>query len=371
MKVVPIFALLILFTTTIFAAETHKEFQVQPGKRLNLELRTGGKVRIEGWNKEAVSVDAFISGPDRENCDLKIEQTPSGVEVRSRYLGDDDESFDIEASYDIRVPSRFDVDIDSMGGGVTIQNVEGNFSGSTMGGALNLSGLKGTIDLSTMGGRIDLTKSHLDGEVSTMGGAVLMEEVTGNVQGSTMGGKVTRKGSGTTGTTGEIDISSMGGELNVDDAPSGAKLSTMGGDIHVRAAKKHVSAKTMGGDIQIDSIDGWVRAETMGGNIAVVMTGDPATGQREVELTSYGGDIEITLPSELAMTLDLELAYTKGKSGRYSIQSDFPVKTEESEEWERHHGSDRKYINGYAKVGAGTHRVRIRTINGDIIVKKS
>jgi len=108
----------------------------------------------------------------------------------------------------------------------------------------------------------------------------------------------------------------------------------------------------------------------MGGDVTVMMTGDPSRGNREVELISYSGDIELAVPDNLAMTLDLELAYTKNKSGRYSIKSDFPVQTKESAEWDYDEGSPRKYIHGSGKVGAGTHRVRIRTINGNIILRK-
>ncbi len=366
------FAFLLCFTTFVFASEVHREFQVDPGKRLSLDLRTGGKIRIEGWNKPVVSVNGFVKGRDGDNTEVHVEQTSLGVDVRTRFRGGKDDDYDARGEFDIRVPSRFDVEIESMGGGVTIHNVEGQFAGSTMGGGLTLSGLKGKISLSTMGGSVNLTKSHLDGEVSTMGGEVVIEEVTGNVTGSSMGGKVIHKKSGAGGKpSGEVNISTMGGEVNVDDAPSGAELMTMGGDIHVGSAKNHVSAKTMGGDVRIDSVDGWVKAETMGGNIEVTVTGDPSKGKRDVELVSYGGDIEITVPSDTAMTLDLELAYTKNSSGRYSIKSDFPVKTEETKEWDHEDGSPRKYIHGSGKVGAGTHRVRIRTINGDIIVKKS
>ncbi|MCI0413297.1 DUF4097 domain-containing protein [bacterium] len=365
------FAFILCFTAFAFAAEVHQEFQVDPGKKLNLDLKTGGKIRIEGWDKAVVSVNGFVKGRDRDNTEVQIEQTPGGIDVRTRFRGGYDH-YDASGEFDIRVPYRFDVEIESMGGGVTIHNVEGEFEGSTMGGALNLSGLKGRISLSTMGGGISLTQSHLDGEVSTMGGQVLIEAVTGNVKGSSMGGKVIHKRAGADGKpSGEVNISTMGGELNVDEAPSGAKLNTMGGDIHVGSAKDHVSAKTMGGDVRIDSIDGWVRAETMGGNVKVTMTGDPSKGNRDVELLSMSGDIELTVPSNLPMILDLELAYTKNRSGRYSIKSDFPLKTEETEEWDYEDGSPRKYIYGSGKVGAGTHRVRIRTINGDIILRKS
>jgi len=372
MKTIAILFNLLLFAGLALGSEIHQEFQVEPGKTLDINLRTGGDIRIEGWDKPVVAVNGSVKGRDRDDCEVRVEQTDSGVFVKSRYVGDR-ENYRSKGDFEIRVPSRFNVQIESMGGDVTIHNVEGEFDGRTMGGALDLMGLKGNISLSTMGGNINLTKSHLDGEVSTMGGEVLIEDVTGNVDGSTMGGKVIHKNAQGTGgnSTGEIEISSMGGALQVQDAPAGADLNTMGGNIFVGSAKDHVRAKTMGGDIRIDEIDGWVHAETMGGDVNVKMTGDPSHGNREVELISYGGDVEISVPANLAMTLDLELGYTKGKSGQYSIKSDFPVQTKESSAWDYDQGTPRKFIHGSGKVGAGTNRVRIRTINGNIILRKS
>jgi DUF4097 and DUF4098 domain-containing protein YvlB len=372
MKMIAIVFALISIAGFSIASEVHQDFQVAPGKTLEINLKTGGNIHIAGWDKPIVSVNGSVSGPDENDCEVRVEQTSTGVTLKSRYTGDR-RKFNSRGDFEIHVPAQFNVQVESMGGRVTVQNVEGEFDGRTMGGALEFSGLKGNISFSTMGGNINLTKSNLDGEVSTMGGNVFIEDVTGNVEGSTMGGKVVHKKSPGVGgeNTGEVEISSKGGSLNVDDAPKGASLHTMGGKIFVRSAKDHVQAKTMGGDIRIDSIDGWVHAETMGGDITVTMTGDPSAGNREVELISYGGDIEITVPDELAMTLDLEIAYTKGRSGRYSIKSDFPFQTKESSDWEYDHGSPRKYIHGSGTVGAGTNRVHIRTINGDIILHKS
>ncbi len=64
-----------------------------------------------------------------------------------------------------------------MGGGVSIDGVEGTFSGKTMGGKLKLTNLKGELQLTTMGGSITLTNSDVDGRVKTMGGKALVENV--------------------------------------------------------------------------------------------------------------------------------------------------------------------------------------------------
>jgi DUF4097 and DUF4098 domain-containing protein YvlB len=364
--------ILLLITVPLFATEIRKEFQVQPGKTVDINLKTGGDIEIEGWNKDIVSIQGYLTANHNEDCEIVAEQNAAGVSIRSHYSGDRDD-YNVKGEIKLQVPDRFNVQVESMGGDIRIHGVEGDFDGQTMGGALILSELKGKISLDTMGGKIELTNSDLDGNVSTMGGNVLLENVSGNVKGSSMGGKVIKRGKEISSgqNTSEVDISSMGGALNVDSAPHGANLDTMGGNISVRSASDHVRAKTMGGDIQIDSIDGWVRAETYGGDIVVKMTGDPSQGNREIQLTSLSGDIELTVPQNLAMDLDLELAYTHGKEGRYSIKSDFPLKTKESKEWDNRDGSPRKYIYGSGTVGSGKNRVRISTINGDIIIHKS
>jgi DUF4097 and DUF4098 domain-containing protein YvlB len=301
-----------------------------------------------------------------------MEGNSSGVSIISHYAGSR-HNRNGGIRLEISVPRRYDVQLETMGGGVSIENVEGRMAGKTMGGALMLSGLKGDLDLLTMGGAVTLKNSDVDGSVKTMGGEVLLEDVTGDVKPSSMGGNVrqkniTRRSGEVTGR--EVNISTMGGEINVDDAPRGATLSTMGGPIHVHSAGRFVKAKTMGGPVTLDAVDGWIDATTMGGNVEVTMTGDPSEGKRSVALTSMSGDITLSVPARLSMDIDIELAYTEGHEGDYAIKSDFPVVQEVSPAWERDNGSPRKIIHGTGKVAAGSNRVTIKTVNGNVTIKK-
>jgi DUF4097 and DUF4098 domain-containing protein YvlB len=159
--------------------------------------------------------------------------------------------------------------------------------------------------------------------------------------------------------------------INVSDAAEGADVHTMGGNIHIKSARKFVKAKTMGGDISIDAVDGKVKATTMGGKINVTMTGDPKKGDRAVKLTSMGGDITLTVPAGLSMDVDIQLVYTKRAKKKYNIVSDFKLKVEESSDWEVGKGSPRKTIYGKADIAGGKHKIKIKTINGNIYLKKS
>jgi len=354
-------------------ADYEKEFPTSSGKKLEIDLKTGGGITVTGGPGESVSVKGYREGRDGDDAVLEMEATAAGVTLRSHYEHSA-RNRNGGISLEIGVPARYDIHFETMGGAVEITGVEGTMDGRTMGGALRLSGLKGNLDLLTRGGSVTLKKSDVDGSVRTMGGEVVVEDVTGDVRPSSMGGKVRianliRRSGAVEGK--EVDISTMGGDINVDDAPKGAVLSTMGGAIRVRSAGGFVRAKTMGGEIRLEAVDGGMDATTMGGPVEATMTGDPSAGDRSVTLTSMGGNITLAVPASLSMAIDVELAYTEGHEGEYDITSDFPVAREVSPSWEREHGTPRKVIHGTGTVGGGKNRVTIRTVNGNVVLKKT
>lgn len=349
------------------AAALEREIPVRSDGLLEFDLRTGGTITISGWSSQSVQVSADVSGRSADIVDLRVEERDGGVLISSRFT-EDRRNTNASIKLDVRVPSFFNLKIETMGGGVTIDGVEGTIEGKTMGGKLNLSNLKGEIDLTTMGGAIKLTNSDLDGRVKTMGGKALVEDVFGDVKVTSMGGEVThRRVTRTNGDSiGEqVNVRTMGGEIDVSDAPLGADVHTMGGDITIGSAAEYVKAKTMGGDIRIKEVDGWVKATTMGGDVDVTVVGN-----HDVELTSMSGEVTLIIPDGANFDIDIELEYTKNSSRNYQIHSDFPIQQHESADWDYDHGSPRKTIKGTATAG-GANRVVIRTINGDVYLKKS
>jgi len=349
-----------------------KKLEVSPGQTLEVHLKTGGAIRIRGVAENAVTVKTRLTGRDANQIHVSVDRTGNGVRIVSDYEGSRSHRSG-SADLEISVPARFDAELKTMGGEIKIEGVEGKVSGSTMGGALDLRNLKGKVDLSTMGGGITLVSSQVDGKVHTMGGAVKIKDVIGDIKGSSMGGNVVydnvQRPGGTVNAK-EVVISTMGGDINVATAPSGANVKTMGGGIHIGSAKEFVKAKTMGGEIEIKELDGGTEATTMGGDIAVTMVGDPSSGKRDVKLDSKGGEIRLTLPAGLSMDIDVELQYTKNSSRNYKIDSDFPLTISETPEWDEGHGTARKTIKGTASLGGGKNKIVIRTINGNVILKK-
>ncbi len=367
-KTILVAALLLAVSGLAQADIVNKEFTVSPGQTLEIDLETGGKVSIKGSNSNKVVVSARMTGRDAGDIDLRVEKSDEGVLIESEYKSswrNHSGGVDIE----VTVPSRFDIEIETLGGSIDIDGVDGDIEGSTMGGRLDLRNLKGTIDMSTMGGGVKLVSSDVDGEVSTMGGNVELSDVTGNVKGKSMGGNVIynnvlpRAGSSSR----PVEITTMGGDIEVPSAPGGASVSTMGGDIAVESARKFVKAKTMGGDIEIREVDGWVEATTMGGDIEVRMIG--AEGDRHLDLSSKGGDIVVELPANFSMSVDIEIDYGRRDREDAEIRSDFPLKIEDKPDtggW----GGTVGTIYGSGSINGGRNKVTIRTINGTVVLRK-
>lgn len=361
------------------AAET-REFPARSGGTLSLELEAGGTVVVRGDGGSSIHVS--YTKECTPPCEVEFEEGRAGLLIRSRHLGErGNRNSDIDIQ--VRVPRQFDVKLDSVGGGLTIDGVEGRFSGTTKGGPLVLNDVRGEAALTTMGGPIKLTRSELDGTLKTMGGEVRFEDVIGDVQGSSMGGNVryrnVQRRDGKLGspartggaelnetTADTVQISTMGGAIEVEDAPDGADVHTMGGDIQIRDAARFVRAKTMGGDIRIDSVDGWVEAETMAGDVFVTVTG----GGGAVELSSNSGDITLHVPAGFGMELELEVAFTRNSKQAYGIEAPGGGASTTTGDWDHDHGTPRKFTRRSGTVNGGGNKVQIRTINGSITVSE-
>jgi DUF4097 and DUF4098 domain-containing protein YvlB len=330
--------------------------------------------------------------------EVNLRETSEGFLLSSRQV---ERLSNVSLHFSIRVPSEFDIDFNSNGGGLVIENLSGRFSGKTMGGALKLSAVFGEADLKTMGGEVVVTDSELDGEVQTMGGPVEVRDVVGDVEVTSMGGVVSyhnvRDSEGNLrgpqgnlhpqATVDTIQHFTMGGSIEIEEAPSGADVKTMGGKIQIENAERFVNAWTGGGDIDIHSLsgpvdvwtgggdievdanDGGIKAFTGAGTIEVRVDQDPGLDTQPLELQSGYGDVVLELPAGFSGKLDLEVMYTRSSDQNYQIVSDIPLQLDESQRWIIENGQQKKYVRGSGITGGGSRLVRVRTSNGNIIVR--
>jgi len=186
--------------------------------------------------------------------------------------------------------------------------------------------------------------------------------------------------------SGEVNITRMGGGIDVGEAPHGATLTTMGGGIHLGSVAEFAKAATMGGGIDIDRSTGRVEATTMGGGITIgtangpikasTMGGDikvrevgTSTVERDIELTSKGGTIELTVPKDFPMEVRILLESTK-RDRDFQIEQHAGLEVRQTNDGDNAEGTPRRYIRAAGRVGSGLNQVTIKTINGDVILRQ-
>jgi DUF4097 and DUF4098 domain-containing protein YvlB len=162
-----------------------------------------------------------------------------------------------------------------------------------------------------------------------------------------------------------LTIFQAGGDIEVDGAPQGADLVTMGGNIHIGRVDSYAKLKTMGGNIDVDAASGSVQAKTMSGDIVAHIVGDSGSA-RDINLSSNQGEIKLIVPKNFPMTVEVTLAYTDSQDNAYRVIDDLGLRQVKTDNWDRKHGTPRKYIYANGRVGSGENRVVISTINGNV-----
>jgi DUF4097 and DUF4098 domain-containing protein YvlB len=345
-----------------------------PGDTLKINLQTGGSLKISGGEGDTAHFAMIRRGDAVEEAEVKISRSGKIVELETRYYSLRGGSGGIDVI--ITLPSQCQILLDTLGGDVEMDNLSGEFGGKTLGGDIILQRLSGKVDFETLGGDISVSQSALDGRVKTLGGDINISRNQGNLDANTLGGEVNMVDSESISTTrsdqeSPVKIDSLGGDITIDRAPVGVYGKTLGGDILINRAQVFADLETLGGDIEIENINGSIKARTLGGNISAVMTGDPAAGDRGVFMSSMDGDLKLTLPENLDMTVELTIDITKKARGKYRIISPLDLEITEREATLREKKDDiERVITAVGVIGRGTHRIELNTINGNITLEQ-
>jgi hypothetical protein len=239
-----------------------KKFAVNPGGTLSI-TSDYGDIEIVGGSGSEVSVLARLTGSQKDLDDFEITatQTDGGVEVWGKSTRSRFFSWfgrNLEIQFSIRVPREYSARISTSGGDIRVVTLKGAVEGETSGGDLDLKEIEGSVRLQTSGGNIRAEKLTGDVTVETSGGNIALAGLTGNVNAETSGGNIR---------VGEVD-----GKVRVE---------TSGGDVVIRMKRVNES----------------VFAETSGGDIEISVPGDLAAS---IDASTSGGEVRCDLPVTLS-----------------------------------------------------------------------
>jgi DUF4097 and DUF4098 domain-containing protein YvlB len=275
--------------------------------------------------------------------------------------------------YEVRVPQRFHLDLETRGGHLHVQNLEGSLKAVTAGGEIRAGDVSGGVRAETAGGSIVLGRVGQRVEARTAGGSIRVGDVAGPAVLETSGGEIVAgriAGSGRAVTAGgdvkvrgagsDLVVQTAGGQIYIGEAGAGVKAETAGGSIQVDAVRGPVEVQTAGGCIYLDRVDSTVQAATMAGTIRAQITANSDSFGASLLQTSFG-DVEVFLPPDLPLTIDAAIQSATG----HKILSDFPLEIKDGKG-----GFRPSTVQGHGLLNGGGVTLKLRTTAGNIEIRK-
>ncbi|MCB9220134.1 MAG: hypothetical protein H6610_11835 [Ignavibacteriales bacterium] len=308
-KITTIILVTLFSSAFLFAAveklET-KTFKAKLGGLLNVETDKGS-ITVKTHTQESIDVEILfkVKTEDEELADdlikafvIDYDDNGSDLTIKAKYKGDKSWLSNLfggskwnklNVKFTITVPERFNVDLNTSGGGINVGDLEGFVNAETSGGGLTFGNIKGDIDGETSGGGITVGECSGNIKIGTSGGGIKIEKCEGKVDAHTSGGGITVHE-----VYGPIKASTSGGSVfaSILEQPNeDCSLETSGGGITVKLAGNinlYLDAKTSGGSVQTDfpvSVKGKIKSSQLQGAINA--------GGPKLYLRSSGGSIHV------------------------------------------------------------------------------
>ena len=182
--------------------EIREQTLAPSGGTIGIDGRQNGGVSVKGWDQNQVLVRARVqtAAPTAAEADALAKQIrieTSGAKIFASGP-DSRKDYHWDVSYEVFVPRRTDLSLETHTGGIAIAEVNGRIDFSAVNGGVVLKRVGGAVHGSTTNGGlvIELSGDRWDGEtldVSTTNGGVIMsvpENYSANLQTGTVNGSV-------------------------------------------------------------------------------------------------------------------------------------------------------------------------------------
>jgi DUF4097 and DUF4098 domain-containing protein YvlB len=384
--------------------EESKTVKVDPEKPINLKVSDdSGAVTIAGGDVQTVQIKAVKTAYDstqaRADAEVKtvkftVEQTGNNITIK--YTIPDSMNFNNRVNsvdFTITVPNQTNVDVDNNMGDVRVTDIEGSVVTQTDFGEINVDNIEGALSVRTNSGAVTGTSIKANDEnidLRSEFGAITLEKANGNTitvdtnSGSVKLNEVRAIGKITASTEfGEVSIENGSADsISVDTNSGGITLTklTVKKEIHVedefgnldldQALAASYDLSTNSGDISIDGVEGKLTANTEFGGIEIAnaelvtlalrtnsgtVTFNGSLGAGPHTVKSEFGAVDITLPADVKLDVDLSTEFGK-------IKSDLPISITVTETSD----SNRDQLVG--SINGGGDQLTVETNNGSVTI---
>jgi DUF4097 and DUF4098 domain-containing protein YvlB len=340
--------------------------EITPGSGNQLEGRLILRVYTGSEEKARLVFEAYhLSARSIES---------GGVYVNGEFPGQKRHDGSVGAEFDIKLPARFNLDVETQGGDIGVEGaLQGEARLTTAGGDIHTTDVSGPIRVETAGGSIALGNLGVRAEARTAGGSIHIGNVRGDATIETSGGEIqvgqvdgalraeTAGGDVViAGAAGQVVAQTAGGQIQVGPTGGSLRAETAGGSIHLLGARGRVVAETAGGSIDLLQLAAGVRATTSAGRILAEFDSGVKTFAAS-QLETSMGDVYVYLPEGLRLTIDAAIDAAAG----HHIVTDFPLSILGDKE-----DFSERTIRGHGTLNGGGEVLRIRTVAGNIEIRK-
>jgi hypothetical protein len=225
-----------------------RESHMSAGGRLDVDAAPNGGIHVTAWDKKEILVRAKVEawGDSKSEAESTLAQVKVIAENQKvRTTGPKESghhSWGWSASYEIFVPARIDLGMETVNGGINVDGVSGAMKFETVNGGVHLAGVAGRIKGQTVNGgvHVELSGAKWDGEgldVQTVNGGVTLAlpgAYNANIRANTVHGGVSSDFSGAKITKGQWGAGPNTLELTVGSGGAPIKLETVNGGVSVK-----------------------------------------------------------------------------------------------------------------------------------------
>jgi DUF4097 and DUF4098 domain-containing protein YvlB len=353
---------------------------------------TDGKVVVKtdktGWGSSEADAQQALK-------DLKVVIEQDGDKIRVYLQRPADVDFinigpgGAQANFTVTVPAETNVDLRSDNGELTLSGTQGTASLNTSFGDVTVKELTGGLSVTASNGRItaeninaedaaislssdfgDITTDTIAGKdvtIKSTNGAMTLNQVeaSGKLEARSDFGDLEIKA----GTAGILDVHTSNGKVLVEDfnvsgpatvssdfgdltfvdvRTKGMDLKTQNGRVTINGAQGRIKAQSSFGDVEVSAEDAIVTLISDNGKVS--FNGTLVDGEHTLQ-TDFG-DINLTLPADIALNFDLKTDFGK-------IKSDLPVTISGD--------LDEKHWIG--TINGGGLKLTVSTQNGNITIQ--
>lgn len=371
----------------------------------DIDVRTGvnNQISITG-EKRVSSRDKELAREFLEKMEIKVEEKPDIVEIKTHYPDERDRVKNFSISYKIEIPENIDLHAENSFGNIDLRSVSGKFLISNGFGKLAAEDLTGETTLKNKFGELtaetikgdaniknehgslnitnvtkDLTASNKFGEISVYNvkgtaiisgghGKMTVEELGNKTElTNSFGSIICRDINGITeihNSHGKIEAKDIQGNTRIENKFGAVKARTIKGGLHIENGHAPVNAEDILGNIEVINSFSPVNIENAGKNVIVKNRNGNITVkdilkkesslERLVKLETSFGVARLTLSEHISARFEASTTFGK-------IDCDFPVYLE---------STSSKSLKISGKLGDGKDKIEIEGKNTSIYIKK-